>query len=324
MAAVAIGLACLAAPCRAQRQPRVAEVQVAPAEAQVDIGARQPYVATAFDASGNPLVAAEFRWSSSDPRVATVDTTGFVTAVGMGRCWITAVTGGGDTEKAGRAALAVLGPGGEVPPPLQVEAQPPAAPAAAARSTGQAALAHQPEGTGTPESLLIAPRRVTLAPRASHQLQYRTVRADGQNGDRVPVIFWADPAAAPLFRVDSVGLITARGDTGRGVVVAWAPASRQLLPVAIAVEIQPGAAAVAESLPPTPGFLTVGATPFATVSVDGVALGDTPLVRRVMAPGEHKVRLVRDGYRSDEFKVTIESGKDTRVNRTLVREGSPQ
>lgn len=69
-----------------------AEVTLAGLEATTQLGA------TAFDGEGNEIDGATFAWSSSDPGVATVDTTGRVTAVSAGRTSVTAsVDGAADT-----------------------------------------------------------------------------------------------------------------------------------------------------------------------------------------------------------------------------------
>jgi serine/threonine-protein kinase len=62
--------------------------------------------------------------------------------------------------------------------------------------------------------------------------------------------------------------------------------------------------------PVAPGFITIDATPYATISIDGRALGDTPLVRVELSPGRHAVRAVSSGDGSVRTAtVVIESGK---------------
>ena len=80
---------------------------------------------------------------------------------------------------------------------------------------------------------------------------------------------------------------------------------------------------VRESSPAAPaGYLTVNAVPYGTVSIDGVEIGDTPIVRRQLPPGEHTVAIVREGYRSESRKITITAGNEVRWSRSLVK-GSP-
>ena len=72
-----------------------ASVVLAPATASLTaLGATQAVTATAKDANNNALLNPVFTWTSSDPRVATVDASGNVTAVGNGTARITAATGG--------------------------------------------------------------------------------------------------------------------------------------------------------------------------------------------------------------------------------------
>lgn len=80
--------------------------------------------------------------------------------------------------------------------------------------------------------------------------------------------------------------------------------------------------------PPTPattvqppavaGYLTVNSVPYGTVSIDGVEAGDTPVVGRELPPGQHKVRITREGFRPETTTVTITTGNEVRLSRTLV------
>ncbi len=69
------------------------------------------------------------------------------------------------------------------------------------------------------------------------------------------------------------------------------------------------------------GFLTINAVPYGTVSIDGVEIGDTPIVRRRLPPGEHTVRITRPGYRPESSTVTLTAGNEVRFSRTLIKEG---
>jgi serine/threonine protein kinase len=68
------------------------------------------------------------------------------------------------------------------------------------------------------------------------------------------------------------------------------------------------------------GYLTINAIPYGTVSVDGVEIGDTPIVRREVGPGEHSIRIVREGFRPDSTIATVTAGNEVRLSRTLVKE----
>jgi hypothetical protein len=69
------------------------------------------------------------------------------------------------------------------------------------------------------------------------------------------------------------------------------------------------------------GFLTVNTVPYGTVSIDGVEVGDTPIVRRRLPPGEHVVRITRPGYRPESVTVTITANNEVRFRRTLIEDG---
>jgi serine/threonine protein kinase len=82
-----------------------------------------------------------------------------------------------------------------------------------------------------------------------------------------------------------------------------------------------------QPLPPDPGgraaagtgFLNVNATPYGTVFVSGVELGDTP--RRIeLKAGRYVVEIRRAGYKTIADTVTISSGNETRKQRVLVPE----
>ena len=73
---------------------RVVEVIVSPsADTLVAFGDTVRLVAEARDANGHVVEGATFSWASSDPRVATVDTSGLVSVVGSGRARVTTSAG---------------------------------------------------------------------------------------------------------------------------------------------------------------------------------------------------------------------------------------
>ena len=51
----------------------IAELQIAPSTAQIEVGARKGVLVTAFDASGNVVLATDFGWTSSDPDVVRIE-----------------------------------------------------------------------------------------------------------------------------------------------------------------------------------------------------------------------------------------------------------
>lgn len=72
----------------------VHSIRLTPSSVALQVGGATTIVATALDASGNPLTNRPIAWSSSDPTVATVATSGLVTAVATGSATLTAASGG--------------------------------------------------------------------------------------------------------------------------------------------------------------------------------------------------------------------------------------
>ena len=91
----------------------VATVTVSPSAASLIVGGTQQFTATTKDANGNVLTDRIVTWSTSDTAVATVDTSGLVTATGAGTATITATSEG----KSGSASVSVSA---NSPPPTPV------------------------------------------------------------------------------------------------------------------------------------------------------------------------------------------------------------
>ncbi len=64
---------------------------------------------------------------------------------------------------------------------------------------------------------------------------------------------------------------------------------------------------------PPPGWVTVDASPWADVSIDGQAVGRTPLGPLPLAPGEHQVAFRHPAGGSDRQRVTVKSEAKMRV-----------
>ena len=74
--------------------PTVASIGVtSPIDSLLAVGRSAQMAATARDASGNALTGVSLTWSSSNPSVATVSSTGLVTGVAAGPVTIQAVSG---------------------------------------------------------------------------------------------------------------------------------------------------------------------------------------------------------------------------------------
>jgi hypothetical protein len=62
-----------------------------------------------------------------------------------------------------------------------------------------------------------------------------------------------------------------------------------------------------------PGLLSLNAVPWGTVSIDGRAVGNTPLLDVRLAPGAHRVRVERLGYEPYERVVSVVAGQRLRI-----------
>jgi hypothetical protein len=71
-----------------------------------------------------------------------------------------------------------------------------------------------------------------------------------------------------------------------------------------------------DAAPARPGTISIKVNPWAHVYIDGVLVGDTPLVRSY-PPGSHKIRLVNEDVGKDESTtVTVETGVVAEVRRS--------
>ncbi|HYL54097.1 MAG TPA: Ig-like domain-containing protein, partial [Gemmatimonadales bacterium] len=86
----------------------VASVAVSPTTASLSVGQTAQLTATTKDANGNILTGRPVTWSTSNGSVATVSSSGLVTAAGAGSATITATSEG----KTGTAAVTVTAPTG--------------------------------------------------------------------------------------------------------------------------------------------------------------------------------------------------------------------
>ncbi|MBC8087251.1 MAG: DNA/RNA non-specific endonuclease [Phycisphaerae bacterium] len=88
----------------------VASVVVTPASPSIAVGGTQTFVATAFDASNQPIAGVTFTWLSGTPAVATVSANGVATALSAGQTVISATA---PNNVSGSTTLTVTA----VPPP---------------------------------------------------------------------------------------------------------------------------------------------------------------------------------------------------------------
>ena len=113
--AVAAGTAIITAACEGKSStstvtvnPPVASVSVTPATLSLTVAQTGQLTATPRDASGNPLSGRVVAWTTNIAAVATVNSTGLVTAQGAGTATVTATSEG----KSGTAAITVTASSG--------------------------------------------------------------------------------------------------------------------------------------------------------------------------------------------------------------------
>jgi uncharacterized protein YjdB len=227
----------------AQRGPRIRTVEISPADAQIQVGQQQYFLANAYDAGNNPISTATFTFTSSNPRTATVDANGMAVGVSPGTVIITARTGSGASAKSATATLTVTGTGAVVPQASAPAGAPAAAvPGAAAppagprpvpgrpTSVGFAALDHQAAGAGAAIGLRVRPYTATLVRGEYLTLQYEALNASGELAERVPLVFDVDSVGRRILQVDSVGVVKALGDTGTATVRIVVPNNPNIQP----------------------------------------------------------------------------------------------
>jgi serine/threonine-protein kinase len=136
-------------------------------------------------------------------------------------------------------------------------------------------------------------------------------------------------AAVPDVKPDAASGLKA--DAGRegstaaaGVAAAAAPVPAPVAkpaPVTPAPVAKPDArAAKVVAAPVVTGSVVVKSTPAgATVLVDGKDYGRTPVTVRDLAPGAHRVQVARDGFASEERRLTITAAKSQALTVQLAR-----
>jgi len=77
----------------------------------------------------------------------------------------------------------------------------------------------------------------------------------------------------------------------------------------------PARAAPAPPAPPVivPGHLFVNCTPWATLSIDGSVIGNTPTLDVAVTPGHHHLVLTHDGFQPYETVITVAPGQTLRL-----------
>jgi len=68
------------------------------------------------------------------------------------------------------------------------------------------------------------------------------------------------------------------------------------------------------------GFLTIAADPFGEVYIDGVDVGQTPLVEYAVKPGRHTIRIEHAGFKTVAETVRVDASNTVRKRYTLLPE----
>lgn len=129
-----------------------------------------------------------------------------------------------------------------------------------------------------------------------------------------------DAASAPPAPVDSV----ARGSTPGGpVTVTPDPSSQPSGPDSGSAARRTGSPpATSAAVPPTApvfAFLTINSDPFGTVFVDGVELGDVPVVNHRLTPGRRIIEIRREGFHTVADTIDVVAGNPIRLSKRLIK-----
>jgi len=100
-----------------------------------------------------------------------------------------------------------------------------------------------------------------------------------------------------------------------------APVRRPTSPPPRRARPQPRAAA--RSAPASPGRLFINSSPWGQVYVDGELIGNTPRADVPVAPGAHRLRVVRDGFRPYELAIQVAAGQELRITDIVLQEIKP-
>jgi serine/threonine protein kinase len=126
------------------------------------------------------------------------------------------------------------------------------------------------------------------------------------SGERGAVPPETTPAPAPT--VDTVRI----QDTVRVPVQPPPPSPQRARP-------KPREAAPAPALE-AQGFLTIAADPFGEVYIDGVDVGQTPVVEYTVKPGRHTLRIEHAGFKTVTETVQVDASNTVRKRYTLLPE----
>jgi serine/threonine protein kinase len=203
--------------------------------------------------------------------------------------------------------------------------------AAGERRTGTPAgggTAPPAQAPATPAERIVVDVRITPATAqlrvgGSETLQAQAVDAQGLTVAGT-VVTWSS-SAPQIAQVDSLGRVTALAP---GLAMIEAVAGGVRGQSAVNVTAPPAQTAQTLARPPEPavptadqmGYVSINSTPAATVFINGVEAGETPL-RYPVRPGRVFIRLEAPGYQTLSDQVTVEAGQTVRRTYPLNPEG---
>jgi eukaryotic-like serine/threonine-protein kinase len=181
-----------------------------------------------------------------------------------------------------------------------------------------------------PRAAADAPTEITGAPTTP----LPRVKPTPKRRSRVPAVVGLLVVAA------GVGGYLVLGRTGSGERGAAAsPPPPPPAPTVDTVRIQDTVRVPVQPLPPPPprprpkpreaapapaleaqGFLTIAADPFGEVYIDGVDVGQTPVVEYAVKPGRHTLRIEHAGFRTVTETVQVDASNTVRKRYTLLPE----
>lgn len=123
------------------------------------------------------------------------------------------------------------------------------------------------------------------------------------------------PIAAPTVRAPSPPPAATTRPAPAASDVAAAPASGE--PAAVTPTLPPSVAA------PAAARLFVSASPWGQLWIDDQLVGNTPRANVALTPGEHRLRIVREGYEPFEQTVRVRAGEELRLTDIRLQPRRP-
>jgi len=199
----------------------------------------------------------------------------------------------------------------------------------AAPVKGRSAPRPRPPAPPAPRAAADAPTEITGAPTTP----LPRGRTPPKRRSRTPAVLGLVVVAAGVGGY----LLLGRGSAERGVVPSVTPPGPTVDTVRIQDTVRvpappspPAAPPSAPKAKPKPrevapaaeaqGFLTIAADPFGEVYIDGVDVGQTPVVEYAVKPGRHTLRIEHAGFKTVTEAVQVDASNVVRKRYTLLPE----